>query len=209
MKKAAVMALARIAESEASDIVLSAYGTDTLVFGPEYVLPKPFDPRLIVEIAPAVAKAAMETGVATRPITDFDAYRQKLSGFVYRSGFVMKPIFEAARREHARERKRIVFAEGEHPYVLQAAGQVIGEGIARPILIGRKDNITRMSHHLGLRMKPGQDYDLFDPETDPRLEPMIAEYQHARRAPGRIAGARPAHRAVRLHRRRRTTAAPR
>src|SRR5206468_4170942 len=146
-----VLALACIAESEASDIVLNAYGADRLVFGPDYLLPKPFDPRLIVEIAPAVARAAMESGVAIRPIRDFAAYREKLSGFVYRSGFLMKPLFDAAKAEHLRAAKRIVYAEGEHPYVLQAAGQVIAEGIARPILVGRRENITRMISHLGLR----------------------------------------------------------
>src|SRR5262245_7176966 len=132
MKKAAVSALAAIAESEASDIVLSAYRAERFVFGPDYIIPKPFDPRLITEIAPAVAKAAMASGVATRPIADFDAYRERLSRFVYRSGFVMKPIFDAARAEQARAPKRLVYAEGEQPVVLQAAQQVAGEGIAWP-----------------------------------------------------------------------------
>ncbi len=177
MKRAAVVALARIAESEASDIVLLAYGADTLVFGPDYLLPKPFDPRLITEIAPAVAKAAMESGVATRPIKDFAAYREKLSGFVYRSGFLMKPLFDAAKRDHVKASKRIVFAEGEHPYVLQAASQVIAEGIGRPVLIGRRENITRMATHLGLRMRAEHDYDLFDQATDKRIPEISAEYQ--------------------------------
>jgi malate dehydrogenase (oxaloacetate-decarboxylating)(NADP+) len=177
MKNAAVIALARIAESEASDIVLAAYGTDTLVFGEDYLLPKPFDPRLIIEIAPAVARAAMVTGVATRPIADFAAYQEKLSGFVYRSGFVMKPLFDAAKREHLRTTKRIVYAEGEHPFVLQAASQVIAEGIARPILVGRRENITRMVTHLGLRMRAEQDYDIFDHTSDKRLPEITAEYQ--------------------------------
>jgi malate dehydrogenase (oxaloacetate-decarboxylating)(NADP+) len=178
MKKAAVLALAGIAESETSDIVLSAYGADSLVFGPDYILPKPFDPRLITEIAPAVAKAAIESGVATRPITDFAAYRERLSRFVYRSGFVMKPIFDAVKREHQRAPKRLVYAEGEHPYVLQAAQQVIAEGIARPILVGRRENITRMLPHLGLRMRPEKDFDLFDHETDARMPALTEEYQH-------------------------------
>jgi len=176
MKKAAVMALASIVDAEASDIVLSAYRADTFVFGPEYILPKPFDPRLITEIAPAVAKAAMETGVATRPITDLNAYKEKLSTFIYRSGFVMRPIFEAAKLEHRRSARRIVYAEGEHPYVLQAAHQVIAEGIARPILVGRRENILRMLPHLGLRMRPEIDFDIFDQETDPRVEQMTEEY---------------------------------
>ncbi len=172
MKKAAVVALARIAEHEASDIVTSAYNADTFVFGPDYILPKPFDPRLITEIAPAVARAAMESGVATRPIADFDAYRQKLNSFVYRSGFVMKPVFEAARRAP----KRLILAEGAHPYVLQAAAQMIQEKIARPILIGHQEDVTRAAHHLGLRIKAGQDYDLFDPLTDSRMATLADDY---------------------------------
>ena len=176
MKKAAVLALARIVEAEASDIVLSAYSAETFIFGPDYILPKPFDPRLITEIAPAVAKAAMDTGVATRPIEDFGAYKDKLSSFIYRSGFVMRPIFEAAKVEHSRTPRRIVYAEGEHPYVLQTAHQVIAEGIARPILVGRRENILRMLPHLGLRMRPEVDFDIFDQETDPRVEEMTDEY---------------------------------
>ncbi len=172
MKKAAVAALAGIADQEASDIVTSAYGADTFVFGPEYILPKPFDPRLITEIAPAVAKAAMDTGVATRPIADLDAYKHKLNSFVYRSGFVMKPVFDAARRAP----KRLILAEGAHPYVLQAAAQMIQERIARPILIGHREDIVRGAQHLGLRMKPGQDYDLVDPNTDPRMDQLSNEY---------------------------------
>ena len=176
MKKAAVIALAGIAESEASDIVLNAYGADTLVFGPDYVLPKPFDPRLIIEIAPAVAKAAMDSGVATRPITDFTRYREKLSSFVYQSGFLMKPLFDAAKRQHKKKPARIVYAEGEHPYVLQAASQVIQEGIGRPILVGRRQHIMRMIPHLGLRMRADQDFELFDQETDPRIPQLTEEY---------------------------------
>ena len=176
MKKAAVTALASIAESEASDIVLAAYDAETFVFGPEYILPKPFDPRLILEIAPAVAKAAMDSGVATRPIVDFDAYRERLTGFVFRSGFVMRPMFDAAKRASAVTMQRLVFAEGDHPYVLQCAQQVITEKIARPILVGRRETITRMLPHLGLRIRPEKDFDLFDPETDPRLPQMADEY---------------------------------
>ena len=177
MKKAAVVALASIAESEASDVVLSAYRADTFVFGPDYIIPKPFDPRLILEIAPAVAKAAMTSGVATRPIADFDAYREKLSRFVYRSGFVMKPIFDSAKSEHLRSPVRLVFAEGEHPYVLQAAQQVITEKLARPILIGRRDVIKRSLTHLGLRLKIDQDIEIFDQDTDPRVPAMTLEYE--------------------------------
>jgi malate dehydrogenase (oxaloacetate-decarboxylating)(NADP+) len=176
MKKAAVIALASIAESEASDIVLSAYGADSFVFGPEYILPKPFDPRLSIEIAPAVAKAAMDSGVATRPITDFAAYREKLAGFVFRSGFVMKPVFDAAKRASKPDLKRLVYAEGEHPFVLQAAQQVITEAIARPILVGRRDVIVRAAPHMGLRMREGRDFDVFDPETDGRMNALQEEY---------------------------------
>jgi malate dehydrogenase (oxaloacetate-decarboxylating)(NADP+) len=172
MKKAAVYALASIADQEASDIVTSAYGADTFVFGPDYILPKPFDPRLITEIATAVARAAMDSGVATRPIKDFDAYKQKLSGFVYRSGFVMKPVFDAARRAP----KRLIMAEGAHPYVLQAAAQIIQEKIARPILIGFRDDILRSAGHLGLRIKPERDFDIVDPKTDPRMDALAEEY---------------------------------
>jgi malate dehydrogenase (oxaloacetate-decarboxylating)(NADP+) len=172
MKKAAVVALASIADREASDIVTSAYGSDSFVFGPDYIIPKPFDPRLILEIAPAVAKAAMDSGVATQPIKDFDAYRHKLNGFVYRSGFVMKPVFDAARKKP----KRLILAEGAHPYVLQAAAQMIQERIARPILIGHREDILRGAQHLGLRIKPGQDFDLVDPKSDPRMDDISNEY---------------------------------
>ncbi len=176
MKKAAVVALAGIAESEASDIVLAAYGAETFVFGPDYILPKPFDPRLIVEIASAVAKAAMDSGVATRPIADFDAYREKLNGFVYRSGFVMRPVFDAAKRASKDSRKRLVFAEGDHPYVLQCAQQLVTEQIARPILVGNGPSIKRTMTHLGLRIRAGQDFDILDPETDTRIPELADEY---------------------------------
>ncbi|MEZ5853496.1 MAG: NADP-dependent malic enzyme [Hyphomicrobiaceae bacterium] len=176
MKKAAVTALAGIAESEASDVVLAAYGAETFVFGPDYILPKPFDPRLITEIAPAVAQAAMDSGVATRPIADFDAYRHKLTGFVYRSGFVMRPVFDAARRASREAPTRLVYAEGDHPYVLQCAQQVIADRLARPILVGSRDVILRSASHLGLRMRAERDYDIFDAETDQRVSVLADEY---------------------------------
>ncbi|MFT7576927.1 MAG: malate dehydrogenase (oxaloacetate-decarboxylating)(NADP+) [Alphaproteobacteria bacterium] len=176
MKKAAVLALASIAENEASDIVLAAYQSDSLVFGPEYILPKPFDPRLITEIAPAVAKAAMDSGVATRPIEDFDAYKDKLSSFVYQSGFVMKPVFDQARHAHAERPRRLVFAEGAHPYVLQAAQQVISEKIAEPILIGDPEDIAHSIKHIGLRMRVGKDVHVFDQANDPRIPALTDEY---------------------------------
>ncbi len=176
MKKAAVLALASIAENEASDIVLAAYQSESLIFGPNYILPKPFDPRLITEIAPAVARAAMETGVATRPIEDLDAYRHKLSMFVYQSGFVMKPVFDQARHAHQERPRRLVFAEGAHPYVLQAAQQVISEQIAEPILIGDPDDIKHWIKHLGLRMRVGEDVQVFDQANDPRVPALTDEY---------------------------------
>jgi len=176
MKMAAVKALAAIAESSTSDIVLSAYGEESLVFGPNYIIPKPFDPRLITEIAPAVAKAAMDTGVATRPIEDFDAYREKLSGFVYQSGFVMKPLFDYARRLSQPLAKRLAYAEGEHPYVLQAAFEAQREGMARPILIGKRENILHSLKHLGLRMREGDDFDIFDQSSDPLIPTLEKEY---------------------------------
>ena len=176
MKKAAVLALASIAENEASDIVLAAYQSESLIFGPNYILPKPFDPRLITEIAPAVARAAMETGVATRPIKDLDAYRHKLSMFVYQSGFVMKPIFDQARHAHQERPRRLVFAEGAHPYVLQAAQQVISEQIAEPILIGDPNDIKHWIKHLGLRMRVGEDVQVFDQAHDPRVPALTDEY---------------------------------
>jgi malate dehydrogenase (oxaloacetate-decarboxylating)(NADP+) len=173
MKRAAVEALAGIARAEASDIVMSAYGADTFRFGPDYIIPKPFDPRLIVEIASAVARAAMASGVATRPIADFSAYRDKLSRLVYRSGLFMKPVLDAAKRAP----KRLVFADGEHPYVLQAAQQLVSEGLARPILIGRKKEIAHLLNHLGLKIRAGKDFDLFDPGEDKRI-PAIADQYH-------------------------------
>ncbi|MEM9356630.1 MAG: NADP-dependent malic enzyme [Pseudomonadota bacterium] len=176
MKRAAVVALASIAESEASDIVLSAYGEDSLHFGPKYIIPKPFDPRLITEIAPAVAQAAMNTGVATRPIEDFEAYKQKLSGFVYQSGFVMKPMFDQARRASEVQMRRIIYAEGEHPYVLQAAQQVVNERLARPILVGNGESIKRWITHLGLRMRDGVDCEIMDQQSDPRIPQLFDEY---------------------------------
>ncbi|HFB2048399.1 MAG TPA: NADP-dependent malic enzyme [Hyphomicrobiaceae bacterium MAG_BT-2024] len=178
MKRAAVVALAGIAESSASDVVLAAYGEESLVFGPNYIIPKPFDPRLITDIAPAVAKAAMETGVATRPIDDFIAYKEKLSGFVYQSGFVMKPIFDQARRASSERKKRIVYAEGEHPDILQTAQQVVSEGLATPILVGNGDIIKRCIENLGLQLKNGENCEIFDQRNDPRIPKLFDEYLH-------------------------------
>ncbi|WP_420562013.1 NADP-dependent malic enzyme [Thalassobaculum sp.] len=166
MKIAAVTAIADLAMQEASDIVATAYSGQELSFGPEYLIPKPFDPRLIMEIAPRVAQAAMDSGVAARPIEDFDAYRQKLSQFVYRSGQVMRPIFAKAREEP----KRVVFAEGEEERVLRAVQSVLDEKLARPILIGRPDVIERRLDRFGLRLKVGRDVEVVDPSNDDRYE---------------------------------------
>jgi malate dehydrogenase (oxaloacetate-decarboxylating)(NADP+) len=172
MELAAVTAIAELAQAEQSDIVAMAYGEQDLVFGPEYLIPRPFDPRLIAKIAPAVAQAAMDSGVATRPITDFDAYRERLNQFVYHSGLIMKPVFTAAKLAP----KRIVYAEGEEERVLRAAQQVVDEGIARPTLIGRPDVVKVRIERLRLRLKRDKDFDLVDPGHDPRYREYWTEY---------------------------------
>src|SRR5687767_64984 len=160
MKLAAVNAIADLTHAEQSDIVAAAYGSETLAFGPEYLIPKPFDPRLIVKIAPAVAKAAMDSGVATAPIPDFAAYEDKLNEFIYQSGLTMKPVFTAAKESP----RRIVFSEGEDERVLRAVQVVVDEGLARPILIGRPAVVERRIERYGLRIKPGRDFELTNPE---------------------------------------------
>ncbi|NCZ60297.1 MAG: NADP-dependent malic enzyme, partial [Betaproteobacteria bacterium] len=166
MEIAAVLAVADLAREEQSEIVMAAYGNLGLSFGPEYLIPKPFDPRLIARIAPAVAKAAMASGVATRPIEDFDAYRSNLEQFVYKSGNFMRPIFAAARRA---ANKRVVYAEGEDERVLRAAQVVIDEGLAQPILVGRPAVIESRIQRLGLRIRPGADFAVVNPERDDRF----------------------------------------
>ena len=151
-----------------------AYPGHELSFGPEYLIPKPFDPRLIVKIAPAVAQAAIASGVATRPITDWDAYRAKLSEFVYHTGVGMRAIFQAARQ--AKGRKRIIFAEGEDERVLRAAQVVIEEKFARPILIGRPPVIEHRLEKANLRIKPGVDFDIVNPESDERYRECWTAY---------------------------------
>jgi malate dehydrogenase (oxaloacetate-decarboxylating)(NADP+) len=172
MKLATVRALAELAMAEQSDIVNAAYGERELRFGPEYLIPKPFDPRLIVQIASAVAKAAMDSGVATRPITDFAAYREKLTQFVYHSSLLMKPIFAAAKKDP----QRIVFAEGEDERVLRAVQVVVDEGLARPILVGRTAAIEQLLQRQGLRMRPGVDVEIVSPEHIPRYDECWREY---------------------------------
>ncbi|MFO1397425.1 MAG: NADP-dependent malic enzyme [Burkholderiales bacterium] len=172
MELACVRAIADLAMAEQSDIVASAYQIENMRFGPEYLIPKPFDPRLILVIAPAVARAAMESGVATRPIADFDAYKQKLLNFVYHSGLLMKPIFQAAKVAP----KRIVYAEGEDERVLRAVQIVVDEGLARPILVGRPAVIERRIERFGLRIAPGKDFEIINPEWDERYRDYWGEY---------------------------------
>lgn len=171
MKVAAAKGIAALARREVSEIVAKAYGK-TGGFSKEHLIPKPFDPRLILEIAPAVAKAAMDTGVATRPIEDFEAYRTQLESFVYRSGTVMKPIFDRA----IADPKRVVFAEGEEERVLRAVQFVVDDGIARPILIGRRKVVSNRIERLGLRLRIDEDFELCDPEDDPRFKDYWTEY---------------------------------
>ncbi|MDP1750543.1 MAG: phosphate acyltransferase, partial [Reyranella sp.] len=166
MKIACVRALAELARKEPSEVVARAFGEHSGGFGPEQIIPKPFDPRLIVELAPAVAKAAMDSGVATRPIADFEAYRQQLSQFVFKSGLVMRPVFEQARNAP----KRVIFSAGEDDRVLRAVQIILDEGIARPILIGRPEIIRHRAERLGLRFRPGTDVELVDPSSDPRYD---------------------------------------
>ena len=164
MKIAAVDAIANLATRETSDVVASAYGGKVSKFGPDSIIPSPFDPRLIVEVAPAVARAAMESGVATRPIADFDAYVEELSRFVFRSDMLMRPTFDRAKADL----KTVVFAEGEDDRVLRAAKASIDEGIAKPILIGRPDVVQNRVERLGLNFRPGVDCEVINPADDPR-----------------------------------------
>jgi malate dehydrogenase (oxaloacetate-decarboxylating)(NADP+) len=176
MEVAAVHAIAELARQEQSDVVAAAYGgIADLAFGPEYLIPKPFDPRLIVKIAPAVAKAAMESGVATRPIADLDAYGQRLLQFVYHSGTLMQPIFAAARTLPA-ERSRIVYAEGEDERVLRAVQIAVDEKLATPILVGRPAVIERGIKRYGLRIRAGEHFTVVNPEQDERYREYWQDY---------------------------------
>ena len=172
MELATVRALAELAQAEQSDIVAMAYGGQDLSFGPDYLIPRPFDPRLIAKIAPAVAQAAMTSGVATRPIADLDAYRARLNEFVYHSGLIMKPVFEAAKAAP----KRVVYAEGEDERVLRAAQVVVDERMGRPTLVGRPVVIESRIERLGLRLKRDKDFDVVDPNSDPRYQEYSAAY---------------------------------
>ncbi|MGE0223933.1 MAG: NADP-dependent malic enzyme [Acetobacteraceae bacterium] len=174
MKIAAVEAIARLARVEASEVVAAAYGGVAPVFGPEYIIPRPFDPRLILEIAPAVARAAMETGVARRPIADFAVYQRELERFVFRSGYLMRPVFEAATRDP----KRIVFAEGEDERVLRAAQTLVDDAIAHPILLGRHAVIAAKVRDMGLRIDLTDGVTVLDPAADSDVfDPLVPQYQ--------------------------------
>ncbi|WP_168787796.1 NADP-dependent malic enzyme [Paraburkholderia aromaticivorans] len=175
MEIAAVNAIAELARQEQSDIVATAYGIQDLSFGPEYLIPKPFDPRLIVKVAPAVAKAAMDSGVAERPIEDMEAYEQHLQQFVYHSGTTMKPIFQLARGVEP-EKKRIVFAEGEEERVLRAMQIIVDEKLAKPILIGRPAVIEHRIARYGLRITPGVDFIVVDTDHDERYRDFWQDY---------------------------------
>jgi malate dehydrogenase (oxaloacetate-decarboxylating)(NADP+) len=172
MELAAVQALAQLARAETSEQVAVAYNVESLKFGPEYLIPKPFDPRLISCIAPAVAEAAMESGVATRPIANLDAYRDSLTQFVYHSGMIMRPLFSAAKASP----KRVVYAEGEDERVLRAVQIVVDEEIARPTLVGRPAVVERRIERLGLRIRPGREFELVNPEFDPRYRDYWTAY---------------------------------
>ena len=181
MKKAAVYAIAELAEAEQSEEVAAVYSEESLSFGPQYLIPKPFDPRLISKVAPAVAQAAMDSGVATRPIADMRAYIEHLSGFIYHSNLLMRPVFEMAKKSP----RRLAYAEGEDERVLHAVQTVVDEGIAKPILVGRPDVIATRIERLGLRIRPGQDFELVDPNNDARFREYWMEY-HRLRARGGV-----------------------
>ncbi len=173
MEIAAVRAIAELAQAEQSEVVAAAYAGEQLAFGPQYLIPKPFDPRLMVMIAPAVAKAAMDSGVSTRPIKDMEAYREQLQSFVYASGTTMKPIYAAAKRAL---KKRVVYAEGEEERILRAIQIVVDEGLARPTLVGRPEVIAERIEKFGLRLKHEQDYDVVNVEHDERYRDFWQTY---------------------------------
>ena len=172
MKRAAVYAIADLALEEQNEVVTSAYGGEGATFGADYVIPRPFDPRLIVRIAPAVAKAAMESGVATRPIQNWDAYVEKLTQFVYKTSLFMRPIFSQAKAA----KQRIILAEGEENKALHATQEVISMGLANPILIGRRSVIEEKIKKLGLRLTAGVDFEIVDNEDNPRYEECWKHY---------------------------------
>ncbi|WIT12994.1 NADP-dependent malic enzyme [Paucibacter sediminis] len=173
MEIAAVRAIAELAQAEQSEVVAAAYAGANLSFGPEYLIPKPFDPRLMMKIAPAVAQAALDSGVASRPVKDMDAYREKLQSFVYASGTTMKPIFNVAKRA---VNKRVAYAEGEEERILRAVQVVVDEGLARPTLVGRPGVIAERCERFGLRLQEGRDYDIVNVENDHRYRDYWQTY---------------------------------
>jgi malate dehydrogenase (oxaloacetate-decarboxylating)(NADP+) len=175
MEIAVVHAIADLAQAEQSDVVASAYGIDNLSFGPEYLIPKPFDPRLMIKIAPAVAQAAFDSGVAARPIKDLQAYSDRLQQFVYHSGTFMKPLFTIAKQTPDKH-KRIVFAEGEEERVLRAVQVVVDENLAKPILIGRPNILEKRIEKFGLRLRAGVDFEIINPEKDDRYRDYWQTY---------------------------------
>jgi len=175
-----VKAIADLAQAEQSDVVALAYAGEELKFGPEYIIPKPFDPRLMTKIAPAVAKAAMDSGVATRPIADLDAYRDRLAQFIHRSGLIMKPVFAMAKQAP----RRVIFAEGEDERVLRAVQTIVDEKIAKPVLIGRPEVVEMRIEKFGLRLKAGTDFEIVTPESDSRYREVWTEYYRIMRRKG-------------------------
>ena len=180
MKLACVHAIAELARKESSDVAATAYGGAEVRFGPDYIIPQPFDPRLVVQLAPAVAKAAMDSGIATRPLADLDAYAEKLSQFVFRTGLLMKPVFDRARCDL----KRVVYAEGEEETVLRAVQTIVDEKLARPILVGRPAVIEARIARLGLRIRAGEHFDLTNIDDDPRFNEYWQLYHELMRRRG-------------------------
>ncbi len=178
MKLACVREIAALAKAEASDEVAAAYAGKELQFGPDYIIPTPFDVRLILRIAPAVAKAAAESGVATRPIADLEGYRQSLGRFVYQTGMFMRPVFNAAKLASAKSAVRVAYAEGEDERVLRAVQVVLDEGLARPVLVGRPEVIAMRIERAKLRLQPSRDFEVVDPENDPRFRSYWEAYHH-------------------------------
>ncbi len=172
MKLAAVSAIAELAQAEQSDVVAMAYADQDMQFGTDYLIPKPFDPRLIIKISPAVAQAAMDSGVATRPIEDMSAYRDRLTQFVYHSGLIMKPVFSAAKQNP----KRVIYCEGEDERVLRAVQVVVDEGLARPILVARPEVLLPRIEKCGLRIQPDRDFELVNPNSDVRFRDYWQDY---------------------------------
>jgi malate dehydrogenase (oxaloacetate-decarboxylating)(NADP+) len=172
MKVACVEALAGLARRTTPETVAQAYGLEHLAFGPDYLIPKPFDPRLVQELPPAVAEAAMRSGVASRPLDDIALYREQLGRFVFRSGMIMKPMFEQARGR----KKRLVYTDGEEERVLRAVQVVLDEGLAEPVLIGRPEVVEMRIERLGLPLRPGADFELVNPQSDPRYNDYVAHY---------------------------------